>query len=59
MTLGRALDLIDTEAGVKTAGFRGYYLKNEAVLMQYGLIWHALKKMQAKGFTLMVPTING
>ncbi len=57
MTLGKALDLIDTEAGVKTAGFRGYYLKNEAVLMQYGLIWHALKKMQAKGFTLMVPPI--
>ncbi len=55
--LGKALDLFDTEAGVKTSGFRGYYLKNEAVLMQYGLIMHALKKMQAKGFTLMVPPI--
>lgn len=57
MDLGKALDLIDTEAGVKTAGFRGYYLKNEAVLMQYGLIWLAMKKMQEKGFTLMVPPI--
>ncbi len=55
LTLGKELDLIDTEAGVKTSGFRGYYLKNEAVLMQYGLIQHALKKMQTKGFTLMVP----
>lgn len=55
--LGKTLDLIDTEAGVKTAGFRGYYLKNEAVLMQYGLIWLAMKKMQEKGFTLMVPPI--
>lgn len=55
--LGTSLNLLDTEAGVKTAGFRGYYLKNEAVLMQYGLIWHALKKMQQKGFTLMVPPI--
>ena len=57
ITLGKELDLIDTEAGVKTSGFRGYYLKNEAVLMQYGLIWHALKKMREKGFTLMVPPV--
>ena len=57
MALGKELNLIDTEAGVKTSGFRGYYLKNEAVLMQYGLIWHALKKMQEKGFDLMVPPI--
>ena len=57
IALGKDLDLIDTEAGVKTSGFRGYYLKNEAVLMQYGLIWLALKKMQEKGFTLMIPPI--
>ena len=56
-TLGKELNLIDTEAGVKTSGFRGYYLKNEAVLMQYGLIWLALKKMQEKGFELMIPPI--
>ncbi len=57
ISLGKNLDLIDTESGVKTSGFRGYYLKNEAVLMQYGLIWHALKKMQEKGFTLMIPPV--
>jgi len=58
ITLGKNLNLIDTEAGVKTSGFRGYYLKNEAVLMQYGLIWLALKKMQTAGFTLMTaPTL--
>ncbi|MDR3642920.1 MAG: serine--tRNA ligase [Candidatus Doudnabacteria bacterium] len=55
ISLGKKLDLIDTEAGVKTSGFRGYYLKNEAVLIQYGLIWYCLKKMQSQGFTLMVP----
>lgn len=55
ITLGKELDLIDIEAGVRTSGFRGYYLKNEAVLMQYGLVWHALKKMQEKGFNLMAP----
>jgi len=57
IALGKNLDLIDTETGVKTSGFRGYYLKNEAVLMQYGLIWLALKKMQAAGFTLMAPPV--
>src|SRR3989344_1828622 len=57
IALGKDLDLIDTEAGVKTSGFRGYYLKNEAVLMQYGLIWHALKKMQEKGFSLMTAPV--
>ena len=56
-TLGKKLDLFDTEAGVKTSGFRGYYLKNEAVLMQFGLIQMALKKMQEKGFTLMIPPV--
>lgn len=57
IALGVDLDLLDTEAGVKTAGFRGYYLKNEAVLMHYGLVWHAMKKLQSKGFTLMVPPV--
>lgn len=57
MTLGQELDLIDTEAGVKTSGFRGYYLKNEAVLIQQALIWHALKKLQQKGFALMAPPV--
>jgi seryl-tRNA synthetase len=57
IALGKNLDLFDTEAGVKTSGFRGYYLKNEAVLMQQGLIWHALKKMSEKGFTLMSPPV--
>jgi seryl-tRNA synthetase len=57
VSLMENLNLLDLNAGVNTAGFRGYYLKNEAVLMQYGLIWHALKKMQAKGFELMIPPI--
>ena len=57
IALGKNLDLIDTETGVKTSGFRGYYLKNEAVLLQYGLIWLAFKKMQEKGFTLMIPPV--
>jgi seryl-tRNA synthetase len=57
VALGLDLNLLDLEAGAKTAGFRGYYLKNEAVLMHYGLIWHALKKMREKGFEVFVPPI--
>jgi len=55
LTLGKELDLIDTDRGTETSGFRGYYLKNEAVLIQYGLMWLALKKLQEKGFTLFTP----
>lgn len=57
MELAKNLDIIDTERGVKTSGFRGYYLKNEAVLMQYGLLWYALEKLKSKGYTLMVPPV--
>ncbi len=55
ITLGKELDLIDIDRGVETSGFRGYYLKNEAVLIQMGLMWLALKKLQDKGFTLFTP----
>jgi len=37
LQLGKDLDLIDIEAGVKTSGFRGYYLKNEAVLLHFAI----------------------
>ncbi|KKS91606.1 MAG: Serine-tRNA ligase [Parcubacteria group bacterium GW2011_GWF2_43_11] len=56
--LGKDLDLIDTEAGTKTAGFRGYYLKNEAVLMHLGLMFYAINKLKEKGFQLFItPTL--
>ena len=58
ITLGKELDLIDIERGVEVSGFRGYYLKNEAVLLQQGLFWHAMEKLRSKGFTLMqTPTL--
>jgi len=53
--LGKDLDIIDTETGVNTSGFRGYYLKNEAVMLHYAIFWHALNKMRQKGFDLFVP----
>jgi seryl-tRNA synthetase len=53
--IGKDLDLIDTEAGVKTSGFRGYYLKNEAVFLHFAIFWHALNLLREKGFTMFVP----
>ena len=55
LELARDLDLIDFERGVKTAGYRGYYVKNEAVMLQMGLMMYALEKLISKGFTPMIP----
>jgi seryl-tRNA synthetase len=56
--LGEDLDLIDTERGVKVAGFRGYFLKNDLVLLQWALFTHCLNKMREKGFQiLLTPTM--
>lgn len=58
ITLGKELDLIDLEAGAKTSGYRGYYLKNEAVLLHFALLWLAINKMKKYGFDLMTtPTL--
>ncbi len=58
MKLGEDLDLIDIDRGVKVAGFRGYFLKNDLVLLQWALFTHCLNKMRAKGFhVLLTPTM--
>lgn len=49
------LDLLDFEQGTKVAGYRGYYVKNEAVNLQMGLMMFALEKLISKGFTPMIP----
>jgi seryl-tRNA synthetase len=53
--LGRELDLIDLERGAKVSGYRGYYLKNEAVSLQMALMMLALDKLILKGFRPMIP----
>ena len=56
--LGLAHDLLDFDRGVKVAGFRGYYLKNELALMHWGVISLALQKMVKAGFVPMfTPTL--
>lgn len=53
--LGKELDIIDFDRGVKVHGFRGYFLKNEGALLQMALMLHAFGRMVEKGF---VPMLN-
>lgn len=55
MALGKNLDIIDFEKGTKIGGFRGYYLKNEGVLLVMGIMMYAIQKMVEKGFKPMIP----
>jgi seryl-tRNA synthetase len=55
MALGKDLDLLDFEKGTKIGGFRGYYVKNEGVLLVMGIMMYAIQKMVEKGFKPMIP----
>ena len=58
LELGEKLDLIDLKKGAQTAGFRGYYLKNEAAELHFALLFYAWQKIISKGFKpLLPPTI--
>ncbi len=57
ITLMRQLDLLDLERGVKIGGFRGYVLKNEAVLLENALLRYSIDFLTKKGFTLLRPPI--
>lgn len=51
IALGETLDIIDAETGAKVSGARFYYLKNEAVLLEFALVNWLLQKYVSKGFT--------
>jgi len=53
--LAEELDLIDFKRGAKVGGYRGYYLKNEAVPLVMGFLTYALEKLIKKGFTPIIP----
>ncbi|MBP8590976.1 serine--tRNA ligase [Candidatus Shapirobacteria bacterium] len=55
LELGEKLDLIDLKKGAKTAGFRGYYLKNEAAQLHFALLFYSWQKIISKGFTPFLP----
>jgi seryl-tRNA synthetase len=49
--LGQDLDIIDFDSGTKVSGTKFYYLKNEGVFLELGLIRYALDILQKRGFT--------
>ncbi|MDR0644387.1 MAG: serine--tRNA ligase [Treponema sp.] len=49
--LGQELDIIDFDSATKVSGVKFYYLKNEGVFLELGLVRYALDVLQKKGFT--------
>ncbi|MCL2600418.1 MAG: serine--tRNA ligase [Treponema sp.] len=49
--LGQDLDIVDFDSATKVSGTKFYYLKNEGVLLELGLVRYALDILRKKGFT--------
>lgn len=52
--LMQSLDLVDFDRGVKVAGFRGYFLKNDAARMSMAIWQLVMDELVLKGFTPMI-----
>ena len=51
-------DMVDFERGTKTAGFRGYFLKNDAAMLEMAVWQYVMARWQKKGFTpMLVPSL--
>ena len=55
--LGKLLDIIDFERGVKVGGFRGYFLKNEGAKLHWAVLNFAMDHLIQKGFQPLLPPI--
>lgn len=55
--LGVALNILDIERGVKTSGSRFYFLKNQAVELEFAIIRWVFDLLKKKGFELVVPPV--
>lgn len=52
------LDMVDFERGTKVAGFRGYFLKNDGVMLNFAIWRFAFDFFLKKGFTpLFAPSL--
>ena len=52
--LGKSLDIIDIERGVKTSGSRFYFLKNQAVELEFALVRWVFDLLKKNKFELLV-----
>jgi seryl-tRNA synthetase len=57
LELGEKLDIIDTKQSALTSGSRFAYLKNEAVLLQYGLFELLKNKLLSMDFIPVIPPV--
>ena len=48
--LGQDLGILDFDAGARVSGAKFYYLKNEGVMLELGLVRYALDILTGKGF---------
>lgn len=55
--LGKLLNIIDFDRGVKVGGFRGYYLKNEGAKLHWATLQFAFDHLTQKGFSPIVPPV--
>ncbi len=56
--IAKQLDLVDFERGVKVGGFRSFFLKNEAALLEMAVLTYTFQKLVKKGYTpLIVPSL--
>jgi seryl-tRNA synthetase len=56
--LGKSLDIIDVERGVKIGGTRSYILKKEMVILEQSLLRYAIDLVTESGFDVMnVPVL--
>lgn len=55
--LGKLLNIIDFDRGVKVGGFRGYFLKNEGAKLHWAILQFAFDHLVQKGFSPVVPPV--
>jgi len=55
--LGKKLDIIDIDRASKVSGPRFYYLKNEAVELEFALIKYVIDIAKAEGFQPIIPPV--
>ncbi len=56
--LSQKHDLVDLAVGAKVSGFRGYFLKNQAAILQTVILFWTMQKLTQKGYTpIIAPSI--
>lgn len=55
--LGESLDILSMSMGAKTWGTRTYYLRREAVYLEFALVRYALDLLVEEGFVPVIPPV--